>query len=147
MVAEGKPTSPLKFGRLSPDGKLVAYVRPTDQPQRHVRLYYRELKSPDAEIDLGGVEINGLFVWSPDSTEIAFAGAVLEDDGSKKKTDKEGEKLTSHWLVNLQTKKTRPLKLPEGHTMTDWSRDGKYLLTENISLVGDPPHDAFGSCT
>jgi len=96
----------------------------------------------DAEIDLG-VDAQDSFVWSPNSTEIAFTGTLLEPDGSTKNTGKEGEWFDSHWLVNVLTKEKTLLKLPPRHTITDWSRDGKYWLTESFSAVPDRPDDHF----
>ena len=35
----------------------------------------------------------------------------------------------THFIVNVKTKEKTPIKLPDGHFLFDWSRDGKFFLT------------------
>ena len=39
----------------------------------------------------------------------------------------------------VKTKEKKPLKLPEGHILDDWSRDGKYFLTTRFGVDKDKP--------
>jgi len=132
VVAERGTNVGVKLGRLSPDGKLIAYTRRTDQLLPQDRLYYRVVGSTD-EIDLG-VSFEQYFAWSPNSTEIAFSNTVLDENTGGTRKERR--------VVNLLTKETTVLKLPPGHTIMDWSRDGKYFLTRSISRVKGPP-DSF----
>jgi Tol biopolymer transport system component len=63
------------------------------------------------------------FAWSPDGTRIA-----VTDYPDRKKDPWAGE----HHVVEVATKKKTPLKLPDNHVVTDWSHDGKHLLTHSF---------------
>ncbi len=109
--------------RLSPDGKQFAVLAKALQPSSgppapEPKLYVRKLDEKAPGTNLGVV--CGIFAWSPDSTEIACCNFVDGPDGP--------EDLT-HFVINVKTKEKKPLKLPEGQMLTDWSRDGKYFLT------------------
>src|SRR5262249_51104552 len=114
--------------RLSPDGKKLAFliqIEENPQPGRDPRraLYVRGLEEKEPGTDMG-VECQ-MFAWSPDGTELVYSDFV---DGDKKPE-------TAHGIVHVKTKEKTTLKLPEGHMITDWSRDGKYFLTTSIDGV------------
>jgi RNA polymerase sigma factor (sigma-70 family) len=135
-VADGSAGFFPGFGLLSPDGKSIAYLStlevgdkiPVDRPTRR-KLYMKALDEKDPGTDLD-IEC-GPFVWSPDGTEIAFTVIVDEP------RDKVKYKAT-HGIVNVKTKEKTALKLPDNHEITDWSRDGRYILTTEVN------HDATG---
>jgi RNA polymerase sigma factor (sigma-70 family) len=118
---------------LSPDGKTIAILVTDlksatelpggDGPSVGVvfkqKLYARGLDEKEPGTDLG-VECTAS-VWSPDGTEIACCNATGEG--------------VNHVVVNVKTKAKKPLKVPEGHYLTDWSRDGKLFLTNRF--LGD----------
>ena len=109
---------------LSPDGKLLALCYHTGTPGRW-KLHVRGIEAKAPGTDLG-VECYS-FVWSTDGTEIAYS--CYAGDG-------EGDAVSAtHGIVNVNTKKTSPLRLPESHTITDWSRDGKHFLTQSMEIV------------
>jgi Tol biopolymer transport system component len=114
--------------RISPDGKKLAFLVQAEEdppagrdPRR--KLYVRGLEDKEPGTDVG-VECQ-MFSWSPDGTQIAYSDFV---DGDKKPE-------SVHGVVNVKTKEKTALKLPEGHMITDWSRDGKYFLTTSIDGV------------
>jgi Tol biopolymer transport system component/predicted DNA-binding protein (UPF0251 family) len=107
--------------KLSPDGKrLAVLLQPEDPPDARDgrKLYVRGLSDPEPGTDLA-VKCQ-MFSWSPDGTEIAYSNFV---DGPEKASD------MTQGIVNVVTKETTNLKIPEGHLITDWSRDGKSFLT------------------
>jgi Tol biopolymer transport system component len=117
---------------LSPDGRRVAYVSGaywTDDKDGSThqdrKAYLRPLDDPKAKADC--LEVEGDHVcWSPDGRQllvVSYEGGPLE-----------------HHLVDVRTKTSEPLKLPEvkpaaeakglvGHVVTDWSADGQWFLT------------------
>jgi len=123
-VGEDRGKLHTEFARLSPDGKKLAVVIQTykgDTPEDERKLYVRDL----AELRPGkGIDLDvscQLFAWSPDGSYI-----VASDHPYLAK----GDRLTAnHTLVNVKTKEKKSLKLPDDHIITDWTPDGKYLLT------------------
>jgi Tol biopolymer transport system component len=121
------------FGaRLSPDGKLLAVQvvgpLPPDDGTREAKpvvpvLHIRGIGEKEPGISLG-VECR-TFAWSPDGTEIACTEI---GDGPR---DKPLPPAT-HYTVNVKTKAKTKLDLPADHVITDWSRDGKFLVTTSI---------------
>ncbi len=106
--------------RLSPDGKWVAsLIRSEVAGGAHQKLCVRAIGTKESGIDLG-VECQTLIsvLWSPDGAEIAFA-EVAEKGGAG----------FVNLLVDVKTKEKKILRLPDGHLLTDWSRDGKLFLT------------------
>ena len=122
--------------RLSPDGKTVALVAlpgviAPGQPIRldPQKLFIRALDEKGAGVDLEA-ECK-MFAWSPDGSEIAcnqFAEGPKEQDTG-----------ITHFVVNVRTKEKTPLKLPDGHFLNDWSRDGKCFLTTQFSVNKEQP--------
>jgi Tol biopolymer transport system component len=117
---------------LSPNGKQVAYVSGAyrtddkDGTTHHERkVYLRPLDDPKVKAEC--LEIEGDHVcWSPDGRQLLVVSY-------------EGDSITHH-LVDVKTKTSESLKLPEvkaaagakgfvGHVVTDWSADGKWFLT------------------
>ena len=121
--------------KLSPDGKTLATLIQTAEapkngrdPQR--KLYVRAIGEKEPGTDTGVT--CQLFAWSPDGAEIAatdFVDAPGKD---------EPEPVTS--VYNLKTKEKSPLKVPAGHIVTDWSRDGKRLVTTAMKVDNNVPH-------
>ncbi len=119
--------------RLSPDGKTVAYltahkVTPGGSPT------FAPFVRPVADAVGWGrsLDVKEVFVivaWSPKGDQLLVR--ALSD----------GDVTWRHLVVNVATKKTTPLKLPEaerpvgaewfaGNQVTDWSRDGEWFLTQ-----------------
>src|SRR5260221_5357319 len=88
----------LHDAKLSPDGKVLAVLYPPSW-KPHVRGI--EAKAPGTVL---AVECHS-FVWSTDGTEIAYSWEAGEGD----------EPSATHGIVNVNTKKTSPLRLPESH--------------------------------
>ena len=117
--------------RLSPDGSRVAYTVQTRAPvlpkpgeapapggEPEYRLYVRKTTGNDPPTDLG-VRAH-TFAWYGDGTRIAATDFVAT-----------GEKLKGvHKVVTVATKAVEALPLPEDHVLTDWSRDGRYFVTQ-----------------
>lgn len=117
---------------LSPDGRQFAYVsgayRTDDKDgstHQDRKVYLRPLNDPKAKANC--LEVEGDHVcWSPDGKQllvVSYEGGSIE-----------------HYLVDVQTKTSKSLKLPEvkpaaeakglaGYIVTDWSADGQWFLT------------------
>ncbi len=117
--------------RLAPDGKSLAVLHrieipndplPGERPK--IVLHVRGLDEKEPGTNLG-VECQ-MFFWSPDGSEIVYSDF---EDGLDKKLE------ATHGIVNIKTKEKTTLKVPTGHMITDWSRDGKYFLTTSIDGV------------
>ena len=120
---------------LSPDGKIIAALIPLQVPndplpgeKPPLRLYVRNLNEKEPGTDLG-VSCQ-MFFWSPDGSEIACTD--FKDEPS-------AVPATTHFVINVKTKTKDALKLPKGHIITDWSRDGKFFLTTNFGEKDDAP--------
>jgi RNA polymerase sigma factor (sigma-70 family) len=126
-------------GRLSPDGKRVAFLvvpdPPGDAPGRHFltnfRLSVRDVDGRGLGTDLGPAKA---FAWSPDGAEIA-ASDFTATDGLPDVL----KPAATHFVVNVRTGKKAALNLPDDHILTDWSRDGKYLVTTRLSGTKGAP--------
>ena len=114
--------------RLSPDGKYLAFSvrsegfekQPILNPNR-CKLHVRELTEKGLGTDLD--ILCESFAWSADGSQIAVTDWAEGPD-------------KQHHLVDVKTKEKKPLKLPDNHVIRDWTRDGKYLLT-NSSVMKD----------
>src|SRR5262249_20728059 len=109
----------------SPDGQKVAYgvgVREENSNKEEVFLKTVGDEKPGESLKVQGT----CWCWSPDGRSLAITS--LKDN------------VLSHEIFDFMTKKTKPLQLPEakapkdaegpvGHVITDWSKDGKWLLT------------------
>jgi Tol biopolymer transport system component len=124
--------------RLSPDGKRLAFgkavtnttndgitVSPPD------KLYVRDLgRAGDDTLafELAGTELHHWY-WSPDGTKLAVASW-------------DAEHFRRNWVVDLQTKKHREVKLPRykfkdkeyGMGIEAWSPDGRSFLVSGDGL-------------
>src|SRR5262249_37084845 len=71
------------------------------------------------------------FAWSADGTEIAYS-----DLGKAK----EGEKQVPmvHGITNFRGGVRTALKLPADHAIIDWSRDGKFFVTQHVNDTDFP---------
>lgn len=131
--AEGKhhpDPSPL----LSPDGSRVAYTVQTNAPEPPMpggpyvfvvpeyQLFVRKTTGNDPPTDLG-VRAR-TFAWSGDGTRIAATNFVAA-----------GDKLKGvHKVVTVATKAVEALPLPDDHVLTDWSRDGRFFVTQQAVM-------------
>jgi RNA polymerase sigma factor (sigma-70 family) len=123
--------SPTPLLSLSPDGQRLAYgitaqgeQRKGDRPEN---IFVRRLDEPGPGLDL---QVQGhSWCWSPDGTYLAVGR--FEADPKEQLT-------VHHRLVDVKTKKQEALKLPEGHFLTDWSRDGKWFLTVSGMSYKEP---------
>lgn len=122
---------------LSPDGKTIAALvldpLPPDTPPglnyATATLHVRRLTEKEPGTSLG-IRCQSL-AWSPDGTEIVYSDFM---DGPNRKTE------AAHGIVNVKTMEKAALRLPAGHLVTDWSRDGKYFLTTSaLGTPGKPP--------
>lgn len=126
-------------GRLSPDGKRVAFLvvpnPPGDAPGRfflsNFRLHVRDTGGKGLGTDLGSAKA---FAWSPDGTEVAASDHVVTD-GSPAKL----ELAATHFVADVRTGRKATLDLPADHVVSDWSRDGKYLLTTRLRGTREAP--------
>jgi RNA polymerase sigma factor (sigma-70 family) len=118
---------------VSPDGRLIAYgVTPKDEYGKSIHNYEIFLKAVDNQKPAERLKVRGItWCWSPDGRSLV----VTAVDGTG----------FSHRTIDLQTKRTKSLQLPEvqapevktpenaelpvGHFITDWSTDGKWFLT------------------
>jgi RNA polymerase sigma factor (sigma-70 family) len=113
---------------VSPDGRLIAYgVTPgdeADKPIHNDEIFIKAVHNENPGISL---KVRALsWCWSPDGCSLVVS--VLEGTA------------ICHQVVDVRTKRTRSLQLPEvkapenaelptGHLITDWSSDGKWFLT------------------
>jgi RNA polymerase sigma factor (sigma-70 family) len=97
--------------RISPDGKMVAYrVQKTDGDTKYA-IHIRALDPDSHPVDM---EVDGQEVcWSGDGNQIAVSRGK-----------------SGNVIVDVKTKKQTAIELPEGHWITDWSRDGSWFLVQ-----------------
>jgi Tol biopolymer transport system component len=123
--------------RLSPDGKTVAVLgtpKPVAgappvrvPPPSDSNLFVRGVNDPGTVIDLN-TDCRA-FAWSPDGSQIAASGWP---EGSPDK-----QIHATHWLIDVETRGKKALKLPENHVVVDWSADGTHLLTKSSGQKDD----------
>ena len=118
----GRCSRSLSSTRLPPDdGTPGAKLRTAT-------LHVRGIDEKEPGTNLG-VTCMG-FAWSPDGTEIACSHVV---HGPNQMSD------ATNVLINVKTKEKTTLKLPAGHVISDWSRDGKVFVTTRIEKKDDRP--------
>jgi len=130
---DSKDLFPHIDARLSPDGKSMAFFVTVEQnvegrdPRR--KLFVRRLdeKEPGTDLEIEGQRA----FWSPDGSQIVVGDYVPGKNP--------GEWNMVNRLVDIKTKKSQDLKLPENHAITDWSRDGKHFLTTAAKFEKDGP--------
>jgi RNA polymerase sigma factor (sigma-70 family) len=111
--------------RLSPDGKTMALMVESRVDPFGAVLCARALDGKQPDVNLGEVE-GALFVWSPDGTQIACTAYASE----KMRGIPTGPpSMARHFVVDVKTGEQKPLTLPDGHYLSDWSPDGKFFLT------------------
>jgi Tol biopolymer transport system component len=119
--------------RLSPDGKRVAaLIRSGAGGGEQQMLHVRTLDEKRPGTDLG-VECKMLVsvLWSPDGAEVAFAEVPTD-----------GRPRFAHFVVDVKKKEKKALRLPDGHLLTDWSRDGKLFLTTRFVADKEKPESS-----
>jgi hypothetical protein len=127
--------------RLSPNGKLIAVLRPYETradkqgvpvgggtlPGTFTRHLYRVTLYPVAdklvgtEIRLPGDSAESV-VWSADGTKL-YAGTHADDANYSRDND------LAHFVIDVASGKHSKLALPAGHHLKDVSPDGKMFLT------------------
>lgn len=122
-------------GKLSPDGTQFAVAVPEvtvfaggGERRAKATLHLRKVGETGEGTDLG-IECE-LFAWSPDGTELACTHLTNDKPNDQPETNS--------FVVNVKTKEKTELKLPAGHVITDWTRDGKFL-TMSVSLKENVP--------
>jgi Tol biopolymer transport system component len=106
---------------LSPDGRRLAYGVEREKEkddkalERTSDVYLRAVdeKGPGTKLGVTGRQ----WAWSPDGRRLAVSDF-------KQDADTWDIEVTS-WVVDLTTRQKKPLNLPEGHFLTDWSPDGR----------------------
>jgi RNA polymerase sigma factor (sigma-70 family) len=113
----------------SPDGKTVAYLAQPEgaEATRSRRLYLKGVDEKGAATDTGIDCLSA--AWSPDGAEIAYSDFT---DGWDMKPE------ATHGVLTVATRKATALRLPDDHIITDWSRDGKHLLTTCVAAKLTP---------
>jgi RNA polymerase sigma factor (sigma-70 family) len=149
MDADGKNETQLDIGpadsypaavfmQLSPDGSAIAIVAEVTEGEglaakrKRLPLHVRKVGEKEPGTDLG-VQCQS-FVWSADGNEIVCNEIDFKTDATK--PTKPG---VGHFIVNLKTRATTEIKLPNDQLITDWSRDGKYFLTSAFKGTPDRP--------
>jgi hypothetical protein len=115
---------------MSPDGKWLALTVMTGYKDE--RATYRPFLRPLGEkekaddLPLGDEQpfpVSISFVWAPDSARVVVKTTTYDLTANPPTTtDVEA-------VYDLATRKSAALKLPEGHMVGGWSRDGKRFLT------------------
>lgn len=113
---------------VSPDGRLIAYgITPKEEYGKPIPKDEIFLKAADDQKPGESLKVQGnCWCWSPDGRSLVVT--AVEGTG------------VSHQIIDIKTKRTNPLQLPElkapenadlpvGHLVTDWSKDGKWFLT------------------
>ena len=120
---------------LSPDGKrlaalLVPKIDTSAMPlvtNPKGKLYLKGLNEKDPWSDL---EVNcETIVWAPDGNQLAVTDWAVANR----------KRVTSHHIIDVKTKEKKSLKLPDNHVITDWTADGKRLLTYSTTFPDDKP--------
>lgn len=130
--------------RLSPDGKKLAFLVQSDVSGQDpkLKLFVRGLTEKEPGLDLETACL--LHAWSPDGTQIAITAQLAVDfvetaEGARRFVGGANKLpvLAASYVLDLATKKRKSLDLPpdKNHVITDWTRDGKYLLTTSHQLV------------
>jgi len=129
-VSEDRREFAPQFARLSPDGTRIALLtRTTLKDDQRGEFFVRGLEEKEPGTDMG-FKCHAC-AWSPDGAEI-LCGDFSVDPDTRKLT-------TTHFLLNVKTKEKTVLKLPDDHLFSDWSRNGKYILTLRVNPIGTTP--------
>lgn len=129
------------FWRVSPDGRQLAYLdfawaidrrQPNlanDSPIKGKLVVHDwNKRATTASWDIGPMEFS-IWCWSGDGMKLA---ASFRDD------QVEDRFVFKHKDFDLQTKKIKPLSIPQDHFVTDWSPDGEQFLTTSFGAGAKP---------
>ena len=101
--------------RVSPDGKLLAWSKQSDQGV-HEGILLRDLSGEETPL----TKRAGRVCWSPDGSELIVSRA--ESDMGEEKS------LAGTWRVIVKTGREMKMNVPTTVQIVDWSSDGKTLL-------------------
>jgi Tol biopolymer transport system component len=114
-------------GAFSPDGRYVTFSQPGPDPppvQEHGRLVIQSRSNPEDRTTIplvwGTTGSSFLPLWSSDSRRILICEQGFNEDRSRG---------SAYRVYDLATKSLTTHPLPEGWWPSDWSADGKRLLT------------------
>jgi len=122
---------------LSPDGKRLAAVMFTKRRggfaygSRPGSLYVVDLAGNAQWVDLKHRCLTA--AWSADGNRIATTDWDTASRPGKRRQ-------TTSYLIDVKTKEKEKVNLPDNHVITDWTRDGKRLLTYSIILKDNRPN-------
>ncbi|QDU22551.1 RNA polymerase sigma factor [Urbifossiella limnaea] len=136
--ANPKPALPTSLGThpsmfvVSPDGKRVAAVMAPDGVKKAGaagvgKLHLVDLGTADAKPEEVGDA--AIAAWSADGTQLVVCSFT---DGPSPKDVK-----STTTVYTVATKTHIPVKLPDNHILTDWSRDGRHFLTAELGTEKD----------
>jgi hypothetical protein len=120
---------------VSPDGKRVAVVMVPDAEKKdggmpQAKLYVRDIGTV-AGTELDAINDASTAAWSGDGTQLVVCAFT---DGPRATDVK-----STTTLYTVATKARTPVKLPDDHILTDWSRDGRFFLTMQIGPDRETP--------
>jgi hypothetical protein len=111
-------------GAISPDGRWVAFIRSEPNPpppdRRTGQLVIQSRVQPGDRRMVLLVGSGFLPLWSSDSLQVLIGERGYDEDGSRGSTFR---------VFDLGSKHLTRLELPDGCWPSDWSADGKRVLT------------------
>ena len=118
-----------EFPRLSPDGKLLAYVG--EQPGKYTSIWLMDLTRGVESRFTFGAAMSTFPIWSPDGSRIAYASG--------------GGNATNILVKDASGAGNAELLLKSDTNVipTDWSRDGRYILFARLITQGKANPDIW----
>jgi WD40 repeat protein len=135
--SSGLPNVRLSAVRVSPDCQAAAFPMAgygvnDGKTDTEARTRILKLDKQEPIIDLG-CDAYG-WAWSPDGAKLAFSLLELNENWKNGQASDLFHRF--NWVIDVKTKKKSALRLPEGHTLIDWSPDGNWFLTESKAKTG-----------
>jgi len=137
--SSGRPNVHLRDLRVSPDSQAVTFAMAgygvnRDMTELGNKTRILRLDKEDPSIDLGFNACG--WAWSSDGSKLAFSLSDFNENWENEEARDRWHR--SNWMIDVKTKKKTELKLPERHTLTDWSHDGNWFLTESNNAKTGP---------